>query len=344
MDDLIDAFEVQGGYCEKAGAPTYAFLCAQLAQDIKDSGPSQDLLSPYRGSPKDDAIALRLLGGFHFLALAARAPDLAKHFRTCGGDGTIAPTWPAVQRLFSEEAETLRSYLSHPPQTNEVMRSAALLPGFLTVAQRSGLPLRCLELGASGGLNQVWDRHAYDYGSFTWGGSEARLTLDSKWTGPAPSFPNRVEVVARAGCDVAPIDLSMEEGRTRLRSYIWPDQPDRMARLMTAIEVCLDAGVSIEQADAADWLADALLTPQREVATVVYHSIFWQYLPLATQTRIEAIIRRAMAEAPVYWLTMEIEERLAGTLPRLTLVSADKPEGDVLAEVHFHGGFVRWRG
>ena len=55
-------------------------------------------------------------------------------------------------------------YMDHEPQTNEVRRSACLIGGFLTIARESGLPLRCFEVGASAGLNQLWDRFHYRLG------------------------------------------------------------------------------------------------------------------------------------------------------------------------------------
>ena len=350
MDDLIKAFVVQAGYCNEGGAPTYGFLCQHVADDIKKGGPSRELLHPWPGSVKDDNIALRLMGGLHRLALDGRAQDLARHFQTCGGDGAIEPTWTAAERLLVEETETLKAYLEEAPQTNEVMRSAALLPGFLTVASRTGLPLRCLELGASGGLNQVWDQHHYDYGAFAWGSEAAPLGLTSTWTGPVPSVPGSVKVLERAACDISPIDLSTENGRQRLRSYVWPDQPERMARLVTAMGVAQDLGVTVEQADAGAWLEDKLSVPSPDVATVIYHSIAWQYFPPETQRRAEAAIRKAMEAGPVFWLTMEIEERRAGALPKLILTGnaeLNLRSGDTaeeLAEVHFHGGFVNWTG
>ncbi len=70
--------------------------------------------------------------------------------------------------------------LSLPPQTNEVRRSALLLPGFIEIARKTGLPLRLLEIGASAGLNQVWDEYRYTYrgrqGDDTWGKSDAEST------------------------------------------------------------------------------------------------------------------------------------------------------------------------
>jgi hypothetical protein len=68
------------------------------------------------------------------------------------------------------EAARIADFMSHEPQTNEVRRSAVLLPGFLTIAAETGLPLRILELGASAGLNQLWDRRHYRLGEIgEWG-------------------------------------------------------------------------------------------------------------------------------------------------------------------------------
>jgi hypothetical protein len=39
------------------------------------------------------------------------------------------------------------------------------------------------------------------------------------------------------GCDVAPIDLRAPAEQTRLQSFIWPEQQDRLERLRAAIAV-----------------------------------------------------------------------------------------------------------
>ena len=46
-------------------------------------------------------------------------------------------------------------------QTNEVQRSWALLPAFLSLAD--GRPFDLLELGPIAGLNLLWDRYSYRY-------------------------------------------------------------------------------------------------------------------------------------------------------------------------------------
>lgn len=51
-------------------------------------------------------------------------------------------------------------------QTNEVRRSALLLPAFVLVSREAqGRPLYLLEIGAAAGLNLLWDRYGYHYGN-----------------------------------------------------------------------------------------------------------------------------------------------------------------------------------
>ena len=51
-------------------------------------------------------------------------------------------------------------------QTNEVRRSALLLPAFFLVSREAqGRPLYLLEIGTAAGLNLLWDRYGYDYGN-----------------------------------------------------------------------------------------------------------------------------------------------------------------------------------
>jgi hypothetical protein len=67
--------------------------------------------------------------------------------------------------------------------------------------------------------------------------------------------------------------------------------------------------VRVEAADAAAWLGDRLREPAPGTATVVFHSIVWQYLPPPTREGVVAALGAAGAEAspgaPLFWLRME---------------------------------------
>ena len=80
--------------------------------------------------------------------------------------------------------------------------------------------------------------------------------------------------------------------------------------------------------------------------TVLYHSVFWQYMPRESQAALAKLIGeiggRATADAPFAWLRMEPPGAAPGMEVRLTLWPGG--EERLLADVHPHGAFVRWHG
>jgi hypothetical protein len=235
--------------------------------------------------------------------------------------------------------------LGHEPQTNEVRRSACLLPGFLTVARETGRPLRVFEVGASAGLNQLWDHYAYDYGAAgSWGASEAAVRLDAEWRGAAGPLDGVAVVATRAACDRKPVDIRNPVARRRLKAFVWADQFDRLARLEGALALALEEGVAVETADAVGWTATRA-APAAGAATVLAHSVFWQYMPPESQRALTEVIAdlgsRASHAAPFAWLRME---PAPGALMPMELRLTVWPGGRErrLAVVHPHGAWVEW--
>jgi hypothetical protein len=132
--------------------------------------------------------------------------------------------------------------------------------------------------------------------------------------------------------------------RLRLRAYVWADQTDRRRRLEAALDLVAASDVRVERADAATWVDTRLSEPAPGEATVLYHSIVWQYLPAGGQRRITAAIRRAAGRAtsayPLAWLRMEPACEGVHAELRLTLW----PDGQerLLAHVDYHGRWLRW--
>src|SRR5437773_9985432 len=63
-------------------------------------------------------------------------------------------------------------------QTNEVQRCACLLPAFVLVSRESERALSVVDIGASAGLNLLWDRYGYDYGpGGTYGSADSRVQI-----------------------------------------------------------------------------------------------------------------------------------------------------------------------
>jgi len=342
---LAAHFAEQAAFCKAFGSPFTAALIDALGRDLEARGPTFDLVAEWPGSPRADAVVLRLTGALHAAVLTGRDRALAAEYPAQCPDWDAERTWSAARAFLVREREWVAAFIRSAPQTNETRRSIALLLGFLTLAQRFELPLDLLEIGASAGLNQCWDRFAYRTDTWSWGGPSS-VQIDTEWRGSPPPLEAKPRVRSRAACDLDPPDLRRPEHVSRLRSYIWPDQPERLARFDAAVELALEQGVHVERADAAEWLEQRLAARASDAVTVVYHSVFIQYPPRATRARIRAAIERAGAQssAPLAWLRLEPEAALDG--PRdssrllVDLILYPGAERMTLAETDGHVRFV----
>ncbi|MCB1536326.1 MAG: DUF2332 domain-containing protein [Rhodoblastus sp.] len=240
----------------------------------------------------------------------------------------------------------MTAFLDSPPQTNEVVRSAVLLGGFLTIAEAVGRPLALYELGASAGLNLLFDRYAYDLDeSRKWGDAKSPVRIASAWKGAAPALTTSLKIASRAAVDLRPVDARVSDDRERMLAYIWPEQTERLRRIEPALDMVAASDLRVEQGDALVWMKTMMAGPPPDgVCRVVFHSVFFQYLPAdlrrALREKIVEIGERATTVAPFAWLSMEAgEDRMSCEL-RLTIWPG--AERRKLAEVDWHGRWATW--
>ncbi|HEY7892150.1 MAG TPA: DUF2332 domain-containing protein [Solirubrobacteraceae bacterium] len=334
----------QARACERVGSPLYATMLERLADDTEAGGVGWLVLRGHEHDPPGSALGLRLMGAVHRLALNGELKDLAMHYPSTGGDGDREAAWRCLREALREHAPRLRELASSPVQTNEVGRSAALIGGFLTVAQLTGMPLRVLEVGASAGLNLLFDRYFYASERSSWGSADSAVRLEGAYVGDPP-FDADLTVVQRLGCDLRALDPADAEDRLTLRSYVWPDQALRLNRLDEALQIAASLPVGVERADAADWLERRLAQQPAGVASVVFHSIFAQYLAAEDRLRMARLLAdaggRATPKAPFAWLRME-PEPLTGAHAEVRLTLWPGGTEKLLATSGYHGDRVRW--
>ena len=331
---ILDHFAEQAGWCEDLGSPFTSALLRQLADDFAAGGPVADICRDWTGNPRKDALGLRLAGVLHHAVLTGAAPALAATYPAHVAEWKMEAVWAEARPWLAAHIPDVRTFLKSPPQTNETRRSIALLPGFLELAATYRMPMHLLELGASAGLNQNWDRFTYDGGTWQRPGP-SEVTISTIWNGSEPLHLDAAPVIAsRAACDLNPIDVSDEAAFLRLKSYTWPDQAGRLARLDAAAELARQMGVRVEQANAVDWLAKHLANRPSEGLTVIYHSVFLIYPPKDDIERIMRLIAQAGAAAtdtaPLAWLCFEPESLFGGdrTSPRMQTRLQVWPGGD----------------
>ena len=344
------AFNEQARWCAKLGSPFTALLCSTLAERLDGSTAIGSRVLAWPGDPttEGDALPLRVCGALHSLGRSNQEPSLTAVYPGAARHVSPDDLWLAVRGALERNPSHFEAYLATAPQTNEVGRSAVLIGGFLEIAKRFDLPMRLFEIGASAGLNLNLDRYRYRLGDLRWGDPEAALLLEPQWQGPSPPVDVNFRVVERCGCDVAPLDISVDTERARLASYVWPDQGDRLSRLETAMQTALRDPPRLERMDAAPWVEQRIHQAPDQIGhvRVLFHSVVWRYFSPETQRRIEAHMERcgehAELQAPLAWLRFELVDRAPGAA--LTLKLWPGGEESVLAYAQPHGRSVVYFG
>ncbi|MBU3059952.1 DUF2332 domain-containing protein [Nocardia sp. NEAU-G5] len=306
---LISQFEYQSRAADALGSSLYAILLAEIARDIEAAGPCARAVAGFEDSHRDSALPLRFVAAVHALVLSGEVPELARYYPSAGPEAAPpdAGLWPAFREVVAAQTEWIAAWLDTPPrapQTNDVGRAVPLLAGLLAAVDATPLPIRLLELGSSAGLNLRADQFRWHTGDLDWGPRESPVVLGDAWREPVPSWlvsavrgHPTVRVVERRGCDLAPIDPLSPHGALALRSYVWPDQIERMTRLDGALRLAERVPAEVITSGAAEFLAGIDLVPG--ALTIVWHSVMRQYVdPKEWQLVAAELDRLAAASGP----------------------------------------------
>ena len=347
MDDsgIAEGIEVQAEHCWRNDAPvTTRIVLAQLALMHGDTQCGQRI-AHWPGLPLADAMPLRLAGGFHHLHLTGADERLAPIYR---GEISAQSDVDAVLSAVTADHDTrLLPWLDGPPQTNEAGRSASFMSALLWLSTRTGGTFELNEIGASAGINAMMDRYHYNLGGVSAGPTHSIMQIKPEWIGSSPPDAP-VDIVQISGCDQAPVDLSDPDAALRVKSYVWPENADRLERMDAAIALAAQSPPNIVQADALDWVLARLSAPQQpHVVRIFNHSIVWQYIPEERRQKIRATIeaagQQATAERPLAWIMLETNRE---TFKHELLVKywPGPDKWHLLAEAQAHGAWINWLG
>ena len=311
---LTSAFLDQAETCTRMGSPLMGRVLRILSKGWNPDSELGRAMDMYSGDigPAGHSLPLRIAGGLHALVLLKKdAKLIAAYPPNVVDDQTLQSA--VLEALQSHEAFCL-DWTTSPPQTNEVRRSAALIAMAHIAQDHFDRPIVLSELGASGGLNLVWDQFDLDIDGTSLGPSDAVLTLRPDWDGPLPP-PARPVIAMRGGVDLNPLDPSNADDLLRLTAYLWADQPERLENTRLAARA-LD--VSVDRGDAIDWLDRRLRQVPQGHMHVIQHTVAWQYFPADAQQRgqdlIESAGAKATADSPLAWMQMETDGDKTGAV------------------------------
>jgi len=345
---VIETFRWFAGIREK-DSPLYGRLSRLV-------GDRPALLEPLDGLPMGSHLPVLLFAAVHYLALGGAEHPLADVFRDPG----TAPADDAVLAadlgsfLETHAAEIVELVFTRRTQTNEVNRCAVLAPAMRVARRVAGGPLGLVEVGASAGLNLHFDRYRVEYSNGRVTGdpdSAVRITCELRGELTPPFDPSPSPEV-RTGLDLCPVDVADESQVRWLRACLFPDQPERAARLGAAVEVTRSQGTRIRAGDVFDLLPAMVRELPGAVTPVILHTWVLAYLTAGQRDDFAAMLGDLNRERPLLWLGAEWPDALPGrpkqdddegTVWALAQISGSTPRWRTLADSHDHGSWLAWR-
>ncbi|MGI5239445.1 DUF2332 domain-containing protein [Dactylosporangium sp. CA-139066] len=298
-------------------ADEYRFFAKSMAHG------SSPLYEHLALSVADDPGVLAMLGS---LPPAKRQPNLllaaARYVAGTPRD------YAAFREVVLDAREAVVStMLSRRTQTNEPARCAALYPALAALPQ----PVALLEVGASAGLCLLPDRYSYEYiapdGTTVHAGAppaDDGVSLRCRVDGPLPAVaPGAVRVAWRAGIDLNPLSVTDEDDVRWLRTLVWPEQHDRLARLDAALAIARREPPAVESGDLNERFEEVVARAPAGATLVVFHTAVLDYVP---EPGRGAFVER-MRRLDGHWLSQE----LPTVFPQLAARLPEEAPGDILA-------------
>lgn len=344
LDALARRFRAFGEVECKGSSLLYERLSIAIAQD-------NELLALAAQSREGQPAPNLLFGAARFLLLQETSAPLARfHADLSAVPADPSDAFPTFRDFcLGNRQEIVAILTTRLVQTNEVGRCAYLLPAFRLVAEAAGLPLTLVEVGASAGLNLLWDKYGYRYRHHgcaqAIGDRNSPVPIETELIGDrAPILLGAMPAVSdRIGLDLNIIDLQDADDARWLRALIWPEHAARFALLDAATAVLSKEPPRLVRGDAVALLAGVIETIPVGTALVIFHThVINQFSPEARE-RLSGVISEASKERVIYRIGSDLGGGAGGRfLLKLLTYKGGQTAEEQLAYCDGHGRTIEW--
>jgi hypothetical protein len=326
-------------------APFYAHVARGIAHD-------PELLAIAAHTRSGQQAPNLLLAAVHDLLLRGADHALAAFYPSVAHLTVVPPgdPMPAFRAFCQDHRTALIDLVStRLVQTNEPQRCTVLLPAFAVVQHLAGgRPLALIEVGASAGLNLLFDRYSYDYGVGRSAGDPAspiRFTCTLRGEVQPPIPPRLPPVAARVGLDLHPIHVDDPEAMRWLRALVWPEHPARAALLQQVLALAQHGPPRLIAGDALTFLPQAVADAPADTAVCVFHTATLAHFPPEAKERFRTLIPELARQRDLFWLSSEGSGNSGQRGLYLTILTAfqhGRSTAYQLAYSHPHGAWLEW--
>ncbi len=319
----------------------YESLCHSLAED-------RDLLAIAANARPGQPVPNLFMAAVHWLLLAGARHAVTDYYPDINSEGPArGDSYPSFRSFCRDRIDDITALIStRLVQTNVVRRCAVLLPAFaVAMGREQERPLSLVEIGASAGLNLLWDRYSYTYSDERrWGDPNSPVPLSSVIRGSLrPPLPESIpQVVFRVGLDLNPVDISDRYAVDWLRALVWPERVDEARMLEDALEMAKDDPPEILAGDALELLPEVLQGIPSDSTLCLYHTNTLNQFPSEARERFFGLVEEHGSVRDLSLISVEGRAGHHHCAVELTQYRNGLKTNRRLADNDSHGNWIQW--
>ena len=246
---------------------------------------------------------------------------------------------------FENRAEIQRIITKRSVQTNYPHRCSFLLPAFNHVyAHSRELPLAIVEMGASAGLNLLWDYYAYDYGiDKVIGDINSQVQINCKLHGnyTPPLKKELPQIEYRVGIDLNPLNVKKPEDVLWLRSLIWPEHQEQANVFAQAVKLAQRKTIDLVKGNILDVLSSVVENVPPRTALCLFNSYTLYQITEQDKKHLELLIETIAIKRNLFWISVEWHDALSPSIKLTSYINGVSKES-LLGRCSVQGHWLEW--
>lgn len=284
----------------KGSSKLYEHLSLKISED-------HEMLELSSSSGEGQPVPNLFLAAVHYLLLSGSNHILKEYYPSITKyPRPVEASFTHFKDFCRQHREEIISILKNKlVQTNEIRRCAYLYPSFCFIYNKVKKPLSLVEIGTSAGLQLLWDRYSYSYGTnefFGDLGSKVHLTAELR-KGKVPLlFQSSPPVVSKIGIDLHVNDLSNSEDYLWLKSLIWPEHKERIELFEKAAQLFNENPIKLMEGDGVSLLGDVVKQIPLDSVVCIFHTHVANQIPNDLKKQLIENVKSIGAQRDVFHL------------------------------------------
>ncbi|WP_349409898.1 DUF2332 domain-containing protein [Pseudalkalibacillus sp. SCS-8] len=313
----------------------YEYLAMNISED-------DELLRLCTYAREGQPVPNLLFSAVHYLLLKGTEHPLRDYYPSIVAEPKpVEFSYPAFKDFCKIHRDAITHLLQNKlVQTNEVRRCAYLFPLFSHIYDRVNKPLSLIEIGTSAGLQLLWDKYRYSYGTGEgFGNEKSNVHIHSEIKGDVQLQSMNIPPVAtRVGLDLHVSDLRDPEDHLWLKALIWPEHDERIELFEQASQCIQENQVDLMEGDGVALLNEVVEELPKDTAICIFHTHVANQIPEEMKRTLLEKIRKIGEKRDVFHIYNNMWDRKL----HLDSFINGTEYNEIIGDTDGHGRWFEW--